>query len=220
MAGSSPAMTDGVAFRFQTQVRVLATDFARDLSLVVPQKQREQGMPGVWLARSLVRRKESTRVSHHRFAETIRHSLRNGFTTYSALSPAIGLSCHRPRSDAKHHRQVDASVEASRPRGFVVREISTFVLCAIRGHRLPQPTSVTIAIRPSWWARDGRQDAFDLPDVTTEIACDRSTRRANQLARTKSVSSELLPRAVCITQIRLVDKPLGTLEVGLLRDQP
>ena len=79
-------------------------------------------MPGVWLARSLVRRKESTRVSHHRFAETIRHSLRNGFTTYSALSPAIGLSCHRPRRDAKHHRQVDASVEASRPRGFVVRE--------------------------------------------------------------------------------------------------
>ena len=48
-------------------------------------------MPGVWLARSLVRKKESTRVSHHRFAETIRHSLRDGFTTYSALSPAIGL---------------------------------------------------------------------------------------------------------------------------------
>jgi hypothetical protein len=27
-------------------------------------------MPGVWLARSLVRKNKSTRVSHHRFAET------------------------------------------------------------------------------------------------------------------------------------------------------
>ena len=97
MPGSSPGMTSmpPSTSRTKTCIRVLATDFARALSLVVPPKQREQGMPGVWLARSLVRRKESTRVSHHRFAETIRHSLRDGFTTYSALSPAIGLSCHR-----------------------------------------------------------------------------------------------------------------------------
>ena len=30
---------------------------------------------------------ESTRVSHHRFTETFRHSLRDGFTTYSVISP-------------------------------------------------------------------------------------------------------------------------------------
>ena len=29
--------------------------------------------------------------------------------------------CHRPRRDARHHRQVRASVEALRPHGFVVR---------------------------------------------------------------------------------------------------
>jgi hypothetical protein len=34
---------------------------------------------------------ESTQASHHRFAETVRHSLRDGFTAYSTLSPAIGL---------------------------------------------------------------------------------------------------------------------------------
>jgi hypothetical protein len=30
---------------------------------------------------------ENTRVSHHRFAETLRHSLRDGVTAYIVLSP-------------------------------------------------------------------------------------------------------------------------------------
>jgi len=34
---------------------------------------------------------ESIRVRHHRYAETIRHSLRNGVTAYSGLSPETGL---------------------------------------------------------------------------------------------------------------------------------
>ena len=38
---------------------------------------------------------KSTRASHHRFAGSHRHSLRNGFTTYSALSPVNRASCHR-----------------------------------------------------------------------------------------------------------------------------
>src|SRR5579859_6271067 len=63
---------------------------------------------------------------------------------------------------------------------------SAFVLCATSGHRLPRPTSVTIAIRPSWWARDARRDASDLPDVTSESACDGLTRRANQLVHAKA----------------------------------
>src|ERR1700722_14973485 len=41
-------------------------------------------------------------------------------TASFVLSPVIGLSCHRPRRDAKHHRQVDASVEASRPHDLAV----------------------------------------------------------------------------------------------------
>jgi hypothetical protein len=62
---------------------------------------------------------------------------------------------------------------------------SAFVSCAIRVHRIPRPTSVTIAIRPSWWARDARKSARDLPDVTSEIACDPMARRANHLAAAK-----------------------------------
>ena len=41
---------------------------------------------------------KSTRVSHHRFTGQHRHSLRNGFTAYSALSPMIELCCHRRRN--------------------------------------------------------------------------------------------------------------------------
>jgi hypothetical protein len=39
--------------------------------------------------------------SYHRFSQIIRHSLRDGFNAYSALSLGTGLSCsHRPRD---HH---------------------------------------------------------------------------------------------------------------------
>jgi len=37
--------------------------------------------------------------SHHRFTGASRHSLRGGFTAYSALSPVTGLSCHRRLRD-------------------------------------------------------------------------------------------------------------------------
>ena len=42
-------------------------------------------------------------------------------TVSFVLSPVIGLSCHRHRRDEKHRRQLDASVEASRPHDFTVR---------------------------------------------------------------------------------------------------
>jgi hypothetical protein len=38
---------------------------------------------------------KEVRTRAYRAAEAIRHSLRNGFTAYNALSPVIGLSCHR-----------------------------------------------------------------------------------------------------------------------------
>jgi hypothetical protein len=45
-------------------------------------------MPGADRTRSLVcRMKEAYEQSHYRLAETIRHSLRNGFTAYFVLSP-------------------------------------------------------------------------------------------------------------------------------------
>src|SRR6202012_1197972 len=79
---------------------------------------------------------------HTGSAEGVRPSLRNGFTAYFVLSPAIGLSCHRHQRDAKHHRRLDASVEASGPHDFAVR-ISVARLATLTHPPQPVPTSVT-----------------------------------------------------------------------------
>ena len=70
----------------------------RSASNARPSKERAQGMPDARCTRGLVRnvhRKMCTRA--YRAAEAIRHSLRNGFTAYAALSPATNSSCHRHR---------------------------------------------------------------------------------------------------------------------------
>jgi hypothetical protein len=59
----------------------------------------------------------------------------------------------------EHCRQLHASVEASRPRGFVVRLTRAFVLCAISGHRIPRPTFLTMRNAP----HGGRGTAESVP---------------------------------------------------------
>jgi hypothetical protein len=68
-------------------------------------------------------------------------------TAYFALSPVTRLSCHRRLADTS--AKLDASVGASGPHDFAVRKISAFVNAPPHVHRIPYPTSVTIAIRPS-----------------------------------------------------------------------
>jgi hypothetical protein len=70
----------------------------------------------------------------------------------------IGLSCHRRLRSC--FRKLDASVEASGPHDFAVREVSALVFGATCVHRIPHPTSVTIAKRPSVWG--GMADDIDL----------------------------------------------------------
>jgi len=77
----------------------------------------------------------------------IRHPLRDGFTAYAALSPVIGLVCHRRRRSLL--RQLDASVEASGPHGFAVRSN------VVRPARQPIAHEVQSAPRHPW-----RADAF------------------------------------------------------------
>ena len=64
-------------------------------------------------------------------------------TASFALSPVTGLFCHRRRRDAKHHRQLDASVGASGPHDFSVRKLSAFVN-ALAASIASCPASVTI----------------------------------------------------------------------------
>ena len=61
-------------------------------------KERAQGMPDARCTRGLVCKiVQKSAHEHTGSAEAIRHSLRNGFTTYAALSPATNSSCHRHR---------------------------------------------------------------------------------------------------------------------------
>ena len=84
-------------FRFECQNSGYASafsrhDFARALRFVAPRKKREQGMPDARCTRGLVcKLHEKKRTRAYRAAENIRHSLRNGFTAYFALSPAIRI---------------------------------------------------------------------------------------------------------------------------------
>jgi hypothetical protein len=118
---------------------------------------------------------EARKHSHHRFTETVRHSLHDGFTAYSALSPVIGLVCHRRRHDivansmpASRHQDHATSLSAG-----AVARLSTH-----HGRRIPRPASVTIAIRPSRWARDrGKPEVFRL-NATSAHACGKLARRA------------------------------------------
>jgi hypothetical protein len=53
-------------------------------------------MPGARCTRSLAcELKKAHERSHRRYAETFRHSPRDGFTAYFVLSPVTGLFCHR-----------------------------------------------------------------------------------------------------------------------------
>src|SRR5437588_2193760 len=82
---------------------------------------------------------------HTGSAETLRPSLRNGFTAYIALSPVNGLSCHRRFTDCSV--KLDTSVAVSGPHDFAVRvgpRSSVVAFASTASHR----TVVTIAIAP------------------------------------------------------------------------
>jgi hypothetical protein len=70
-------------------------------------------------------------------------------TVSFVLSSVIGLSCHCRQCNAKHCHQLDASVEVSGPHDFAVRH-GAFRLARHNVHRIPYPTFVTIAKRPSF----------------------------------------------------------------------
>ena len=95
--------------------------------------------------------------SRHRFTGINRHSLRDGFTVSFELFPVTGLCCHRRQRDAKknsrHHRQLDASVGASEPHDFAVRQPRRSSARKTRDDVAqrpphPAPTFVTMANAP------------------------------------------------------------------------
>ena len=97
---------------------------------------------------------KNVRTRAYRAAEAIRHSLRNGFTAYSALSPVIGFLA---TVIGGTYRQLDASTEASGPHVFAVR------IRAVRQRHIRVHRSLSHVRddgrRPSW--RD--RMAIDVP---------------------------------------------------------
>ena len=88
----------------QIHVRLLAARSARGLPVIVPLETREQGMPDARCTRGLVCevvRKRCTRA--YRAAENIRHSLRNGFTAYLALTPENSWPLSPPSPHGNRH---------------------------------------------------------------------------------------------------------------------
>ncbi len=111
----------------------------------------------------MVRVQQKSTRQNHRLSRNRPAFPAQWFYGLYVLSPVTRLCCHRRRRDAKHHRQLSASLGAPEPHDFAVRDIVTR-LVRYRVHRIPHPTFVTIAKRPSYRRRDARKDGFDLPD--------------------------------------------------------
>jgi hypothetical protein len=97
-------------------------------------------------------------------------------TVSFVVSPETGLCCLRHRHDDMHHRQLGISVGMSGRHDFAVRD-RCIRLLHDRVHRIPRPTFVTIAKRPSFGARDVDNSAADFIGVEAEYfsACDWTT---------------------------------------------
>jgi hypothetical protein len=112
-------------------------------------KRRARGRPGARCTRGLACNCAKGNAHEHTgSAETLRPSLRNGFTAYGALSPVNGLFCHRRPCEALASQELDASIAAPGPHAFAVRNSHARQSCQMRP---PHPTArfVAIAIRPS-----------------------------------------------------------------------
>jgi hypothetical protein len=86
-----------------------------------PRKKRAQGMPGTFarthsLACNIEKAHEHSR---HRYSHDPAIPCAMVLTAYCALSPAIGLSCHRHRADRS--AQLGIGVEMPGPHDFTVR---------------------------------------------------------------------------------------------------
>src|ERR1700730_12717787 len=123
-------------------------DSARVVAKTTLEKKRARGMPGARCTHSLAcKTKINTRVSHHRYAETLQHSPRDGFNGFLRALPG-DRALLPPSLTQIAPRKLDASVGASGPHDFAVR---------IRVARLATPT------RPSHPAPNVRGDCAYAP---------------------------------------------------------
>ena len=157
------------------ELRLLAAHGARALHIVSPKKEGA-GNAGCRLAPAVSCANSAKECAHEHTgtAGAARHSLRDGFTAYTVLSPETNSFCLRRRriedlAKPGWDRNISAGLTPAtgarttrlcRPlqspfvgaRPSLMSKLTLRKLLArpaCRGHRSPHPTSVTIAIRPS-----------------------------------------------------------------------
>jgi hypothetical protein len=155
-------------FKQQMRVRVLAARLARGLHLVVPRKNEGAGNAGCALhPRSRVLKVERNRTRAYRAAEAIRHSLRNGFTTYFALSPEYRAFLPPSHCRNRHagpvglcvpRQDLTPTAEASGPHDFAVR------FGIARQHAVDRSQVIKPAL-PSHRAHDAAASTTSHPNV-------------------------------------------------------
>jgi hypothetical protein len=117
-------------------------------------------MPGVRCARSRACSVVSTRVSHHGHTGFTRHSPRNGFNGFLRALPGDRAFLSPSSADLSSANLTPASGRQDHTTS--PSALAPFVKGAARVHRIPPPTSVTIAKRPSEEAGPKR----NTPDST------------------------------------------------------
>jgi hypothetical protein len=154
--------------------------------IIFPPRKRAWGMPDAQCTRSRAWCVVNTRVSHHESTGIIRHSRTRMVLTVSfALSPVIGLVCHRRQRSCLH--QLDAGVEASGPHDFAVRERHPQKPLGGVGTVPPKSFAKADQRRPSCAAaastasRSNVRDDRETPlkwDGMTQLAIDRRWRKS------------------------------------------
>ena len=117
-ASHRPGMTRS---QLDTPLSFPRRERARAVEPTTLEKKRAQGMPGTFarthsLACNIEKAHEHRR---HRYSHDPAIPCAMVLTAYCALSPAIGLSCHRHRADRS--AQFGIGVEMPGPHGFTVR---------------------------------------------------------------------------------------------------
>jgi len=144
-------------------------------------------------------------------SRTVRPSLRDGFLGLYALSP-VSRACLPPSPARRGTRLcgLSASVGAPGPHDFAVRDIVIRPL-RYRVHRIPLPTSVTIAKRPSYRVRDARMIALIWVKRQCPSGCGTLARRAINFAHAQ-FSPPPVGFAVLIMPIALIAFRLGRIQ--------
>jgi hypothetical protein len=142
-------VSDSPVKQQKTEIRIPATrKHARAVAFVTSSEGEGAGNAGrLGSPAASHAQKKAYELQSPQVRRTSRHSLRDGFTASFVLSPGIGLFCprrwrdHRLASLMPASRHQDHTTSPYAP----VRLVSTHRYV----HRIPRPTFVTIAKRPS-----------------------------------------------------------------------